>query len=205
METKNIVLVVIGLVLVFAVGYALMPKDDSYKDDKMMADKDMMDKDMEKEDMMEDEMSEGVMVGGAMMLPTNDIVDNAVNSADHTTLIAAVQAAGLVDTLKSPGPFTVFAPTNIAFAALPEGTVESLLEPENIDQLTSVLTYHVVPGVYTAEDLTDGMTLETVNGQMLTVTYQDGSWMINDAMVEVANAVSSNGITHVINAVLLPQ
>src|SRR5271167_4114763 len=116
-----------------------------------------------------------VMVGGAPMYPTKNIVENAVNSKDHTTLVAAVKAAGLVDTLASPGPFTVFAPTNEAFAALPKGTVETLLKPENKDKLTAILTYHVVPGRMTAADIAkqiDAMggklTLKTVQGEDLT-------------------------------------
>jgi uncharacterized surface protein with fasciclin (FAS1) repeats len=152
------------------------------------------------------EKQEGVMVGGAMMTPDKDIVDNAVNSQDHTTLVAAVQAAGLVETLKGAGPFTVFAPTNAAFEKLPAGTVDSLLLPENKEKLTGVLTYHVVPGAYRAADITDGLTLTTVNGQSLTFTMKDGGVYINDtAKVEIADAVSSNGVTHVIDSVLLPK
>lgn len=152
------------------------------------------------------EQQEGVMVGGAMMTPDKDIVDNAVNSKDHTTLVAAVQAAGLVETLKGTGPFTVFAPTNAAFEKLPAGTVDTLLLPESKDKLTGILTYHVVPGAYRAADITDGLTLETVNGQTLTFTLKDGGVYINDtAKVEIADAVSSNGVTHVIDTVLLPQ
>ena len=119
------------------------------------------------------------MVGGAPMYPSKNIVENAVNSKDHTTLVAAVKAAGLVDTLEGPGPFTVFAPTNEAFAALPKGTVETLLKPENKDKLTAVLTYHVVPGRLTAADIAakiDQMggkvTLKTVQGEDLTVRAQ---------------------------------
>lgn len=159
----------------------------------------------DKTSMMADENSEGVMVGGAMMTPDKDIVDNAVNSDDHTTLVAAVQAAGLVDTLKGAGPFTVFAPTNAAFDKLPAGTVDTLLLPENKDQLTGVLTYHVIPGAYRASDLTDGMTLETVNGQTVTFTERDGQWYINDAAITIADVISSNGVTHVVDTVLLPQ
>lgn len=150
--------------------------------------------------------AEGVMVGGALMTPDKDIVNNAVNSKDHTTVVAAVKAAGLVDTLKSEGPFTVFAPTNAAFEKLPKGTVESLLMPENKDKLTGILTYHVVPGRYTSKDITEGMTLTTVQGQDLTFTMKDGKWWINgSAMIEIADVISSNGVTHVIDSVLLPQ
>jgi uncharacterized surface protein with fasciclin (FAS1) repeats len=151
-------------------------------------------------------MEKGVMVGGAMMTPDKDIVDNAVNSKDHTTVVAAVKAAGLVETLKGDGPFTVFAPTNEAFAKLPSGTVETLLKPENKTKLTGVLTYHVVPGAYRAADLKDGMTLKTVNGQMLTFSMKDGKWWINNsAIVTIGDVISSNGVTHVIDTVLMPK
>lgn len=147
----------------------------------------------------------GVMVGGAMMLPSMDIVDNAVLAKNVTTLVAAVKAAGLVDTLKGPGPFTVFAPTNDAFAKLPKGTVESLVKPEMKKDLTSILTYHVVAGRYTAADLKDGMTLKTVNGATLKVSNVNGVVKINGAaMVETADVISSNGVTHVIDTVLMP-
>lgn len=150
--------------------------------------------------------AEGVMVGGALMTPDKDIVDNAVGSADHTTLVAAVKAAGLVETLKGAGPFTVFAPTNEAFEKLPAGTVDSLLLPENKTKLSGILTYHVVAGAYRAADITDGMTLKTVNGQLLTFTQKDGSWYINDAAkIEIADVISSNGVTHVIDTVVLPK
>lgn len=149
---------------------------------------------------------EGVMVGGAMMTPDKDIVDNAVGSKDHTTLVAAVTAAGLAETLKGAGPFTVFAPTNAAFDKLPAGTVDTLLMPANKADLTGVLTYHVVPGAYRASDITEGLTLETVNGQSLTFTMKDGKWWINDAaMITIADVVSSNGVTHVVDTVLLPK
>ena len=149
---------------------------------------------------------EGVMVGGALMTPDKDIVDNAVGSQDHTTLVAAVKAAGLVETLKGNGPFTVFAPTNTAFEKLPAGTVETLLKPENKEKLTGVLTYHVVPGAYRASDITEGLTLKTVNGQSLTFTQKDGKWWINEsAMIEIADVISSNGVTHVIDSVVLPK
>lgn len=148
---------------------------------------------------------EGVMVGGAAMLPSRDIVDNAMLASNVTTVVAAVKAADLVETLKGPGPFTVFAPTNAAFEKLPAGTVDSLLLPENKAKLTGILTYHVVPGRYTSADLKDGMTLKTVNGQMLTVKMMDGKWMVNDAMVETADVISSNGVTFVIDSVLMPK
>jgi uncharacterized surface protein with fasciclin (FAS1) repeats len=134
-----------------------------------------------------------------------DIVDNAVANPNLTTLVAAVQAAGLVETLKGTGPFTVFAPTNAAFGKLPAGTVDSLLLPENKSKLSGILTYHVVPGTYKASDLYDGLTLTTVNGQSLTFTMKDGGVYINGTTkVEAADAVSSNGVSHVIDSVLLP-
>ncbi len=147
----------------------------------------------------------GVMVGGAMMLPSLDIVDNAAKASNVTTVVAAVKAAGLVDTLKGPGPFTVFAPTNDAFAKLPAGTVDTLLKPDMKADLTSILTYHVVAGRYTAADLKDGMTLTTVNGATLKVANVNGKVTINgSAMVQTADVISSNGVTHVIDTVLMP-
>jgi uncharacterized surface protein with fasciclin (FAS1) repeats len=147
----------------------------------------------------------GVMVGGANMVPSKDIVDNAAGSADHTTLVAAVKAASLVETLKSAGPFTVFAPTNAAFAALPAGTVDNLLKPENKAKLAGILTYHVVSGAVKAADLKDGQKIKTVQGEELTVSIKDGKVMINGAAVTIADVISSNGVTHVIDAVLLPK
>lgn len=126
------------------------------------------------------------------MVASKDIVDNAVNSKDHTTLVAAVQAGGLVDTLKSKGPFTVFAPTNAAFAALPAGTVDTLLKPENKGKLVDVLTYHVVAGAYTSKDLKDGMKLKTVQGEDLTITYKDGKWYVNNVQIDIADVIDSN-------------
>ena len=154
-------------------------------------------------------MGKGVMVGGAMMTPDKDIVDNAAGSADHTTLVAAVKAAGLVETLKSAGPFTVFAPTNAAFDKLPAGTVSSLVTPEMKPTLTKILTYHVVPGRLMAADLKDGQVLTTVEGETLTVMKKGNSVMLKDAKggmstVTIANVVSSNGITHVVDTVLMP-
>ncbi|AMM51573.1 hypothetical protein TH61_10850 [Rufibacter sp. DG15C] len=150
------------------------------------------------------EKKEGVLVGGAMMVPSKNIVANALGSSDHTTLVAAVKAAGLVETLMGPGPFTVFAPTNAAFEKLPAGTVESLLLPENKAKLTAVLTYHVVPGRLQAKDLKNGQKLKTVNGETLTVTRKGNMVMINGATVSIADVISSNGVTHVIDAVVLP-
>ena len=157
-----------------------------------------------------------VTVGGAPMYPSKNIVQNAVNSKDHTTLVAAVKAAGLVDTLQSPGPFTVFAPTNDAFAKLPSGTVDTLLKPENKKTLTNVLTYHVVPGRLTAKDLMEKIKagkgkamLKTVEGNDLTFAEKDGKLWIWDAkgdtaQVTIRNVMQSNGVIHVIDTVLLP-
>ncbi|GAB2631708.1 fasciclin domain-containing protein [Belliella aquatica] len=135
----------------------------------------------------------------------NTVVDIAVGSPDHTTLVAAVSAAGLVETLSGDGPFTVFAPTNAAFAALPEGTVDNLLKPEMKDQLTGVLTYHVVAGNVMSSDLSDGQVVTTLNGQELTVSIKDGKVMINGATVVAADLAGSNGVVHVIDSVLLPK
>jgi uncharacterized surface protein with fasciclin (FAS1) repeats len=151
----------------------------------------------------------GVLVGGAMMTPDKDIVDNAVGSADHTTLVAAVKAAGLVETLKTAGPFTVFAPSNSAFDKLPAGTVNSLVQPDMKPMLTKILTYHVIPGRYTAADLKNGQVLTTVEGEQLTVMKSGNSVMLKDAKggmsnVTIPNVISSNGVTHVIDTVLMP-
>ena len=148
---------------------------------------------------------EGVMVGGALMVPTKNIVENAMGSSDHTTLVAAVKAAGLVETLSGKGPFTVFAPTNEAFDKLPKGTVESLLKPAMKKDLAGVLTYHVVAGNYKAADLKDGLELTTVQGQKIKFSYKDKQWYVNDAKITITDAVSSNGVTHVIDAVLMPK
>jgi len=147
----------------------------------------------------------GVMVGGAKMVASKNIVENAAGSADHTTLVAAVKAAGLAETLSGTGPFTVFAPTNDAFGKLPAGTVDNLLKPEMKNDLTKVLTFHVVPGALKAADLTDGQKLKTVQGQELQVSVKDGKVMINGANVTIADVVSSNGVTHVIDGVMLPK
>ena len=157
-----------------------------------------------------------VMVGGAPMYPSKNIVQNAVNSKDHTTLIAAVKAAGLVQTLEGPGPFTVFAPTNDAFAKLPDGTVATLLKPENKQTLINVLTYHVVPGRLTTKDLREqinagrGKTaLKTVEGGTLTIEEKNGKFWVIDAKgdtaeITISNVLQSNGVIQVINTVMLP-
>jgi uncharacterized surface protein with fasciclin (FAS1) repeats len=162
-------------------------------------------------------MKQDPMVGGAAMYPTKDIVDNAVNSADHTTLVAAVKAAGLVDTLKGPGPFTVFAPTNEAFAKLPMGTVDTLLKPENKHMLTKVLTYHVVSGRLSTNDIRKMIKaghgtaeLKTVSGGSLWAMEQDGKIMLKDekggmSTITIPNVFQSNGVIQVVDTVLLPN
>ena len=158
-----------------------------------------------------------VTVGGAPMYASKDIIDNAVNSKDHTTLVAAVKAAGLVETLKGPGPFTVFAPTNAAFAALPAGTVDTLLKPENKPTLTKVLTYHVVSGKMDAAALMAAVKagngkamMKTVSGGTLTATSNGSAVMVMDesggtANVTIADVIQSNGVIHVVDKVLLPK
>ena len=156
------------------------------------------------------------MVGGAAMYPTKNIVENAVNSKDHTTLVAAVKAAGLVDTLSGAGPFTVFAPTNAAFAKLPAGTVETLIKPESKATLTSILTYHVVAGTMTSKTIAAAIkagrgkaTLTTVNGEPLTASMMGGKLMLTDAKggmstVTIKDVMQSNGVIHVVDTVLMP-
>lgn len=158
-----------------------------------------------------------VVVGGAPMLATKDIIDNAINSKDHTTLVAAIKAAGLVETLKGPGPFTVFAPTNAAFAALPAGTVDTLLKPENKAALSGILTYHVVAGKVDAAALTKMITdgkgtasFKTVAGGMLTAKTSGKKVMITDekggtATVTIADVLQLNGVIHVVDKVLMPK
>ena len=157
------------------------------------------------------------MVGGAKMYPTKNIVENAMNSKDHTTLVAAVKAAGLVSTLESKGPFTVFAPTNEAFNALPKGTVETLLKPENKAKLASILTYHVVPGKLSSMDLmkmakenNGKATLKTVEGENLYITMKGKKLMVTDengntAEITIDNVNQSNGVIYVINKILMPK
>ncbi len=157
------------------------------------------------------------MVGGAAMLRSRDIIDNTVNSADHTTLVAAVKAAGLVETLKSKGPFTVFAPTNEAFAKLPAGTVETLVKPENKAMLTKILTYHVLPGKFDSQAITrqirkghGSAKFKTVSGDTLTASKSGNDLILRDekggiSRVTIANVYQSNGVIHVIDSVLLPN
>ena len=159
-----------------------------------------------------------VMVGGAEMYPSKNIIQNAINSQDHTTLVAAVKAAGLVDTLSGTGPFTVFAPTNRAFEKLPDGTVPTLLKPENKDKLTSILTYHVVPGKLTEKDLWDMVDkmdgkaeLKTVNGKSLWIKrVSDKHLAVYDpeghaGRITISNVLQSNGVIHVIDNVVQPN
>lgn len=161
--------------------------------------------------------SENPMVGGAPMLRSRDIVDNAVNSADHTTLVAAVKAAGLVDTLKSKGPFTVFAPTNEAFDKLPAGTVGMLVKPENKETLTKILTYHVLAGKFDSKAIAarirkghGSATFKTVSGGTLTASMSGNDLILRDeksgtSRVSTANVYQSNGVIHVIDSVLMPN
>lgn len=153
----------------------------------------------------EEEKEDGVMVGGAMMVRDLDIVENAMKANNVTTLVTAVAAAGLVDTLKGTGPFTVFAPTNAAFEKLPAGTVATLLIPANKADLSNILTYHVVPGRYTSADLKNGMELTTVQGKKLMIGNVNGKITVNGkASVETKDVISSNGVTFVIDTVLMP-
>ena len=159
----------------------------------------------------------GVTVGGAQMLPSKTIIDNASQSADHTTLVGAVKAAGLTQTLSGAGPYTVFAPTNAAFQKLPAGTAEGLMRPESKGALTGILTYHVVPGVVTAKDLAAAIErgggkaqLATMGGGTLTATQANGGITVTDAKggqarVTQADVIQSNGVVHVVDAVLMPQ
>jgi uncharacterized surface protein with fasciclin (FAS1) repeats len=163
------------------------------------------------------QMQKAPVVGGAVMSPSKNIVENASNSKDHTTLVTAVKAAGLVETLSSSGPFTVFAPTNAAFDKLPAGTVETLVKPESKETLTSILTYHVVPGKLSAADIlakikegNGSAVLTTVQGQKLTASLKGTSVILTDAkggtsMVTIADVNQSNGVIHVIDSVLSPN
>lgn len=201
------VLVVLVLVAVGVIGYMVMNKNDDKSNDTNSA----MTNDTGTSAM--GAGSDGVTVGGAKMVRSKDIVDNAVNAKNVTTVVAAVKAAGLVDTLKTDGPFTVFAPNNAAFEALPAGTVDTLLKPENKDKLVSILTYHVVPGTYTTADLkvmaAKGETVKTVQGETLSFANENNEIKIVDSKgtkvgIETPDVISSNGVTHVIKAVLMP-
>ena len=147
----------------------------------------------------------GVEVGGALMVPSKNIVENAMGSADHTTLVAAVSAAGLAETLSGTGPFTVFAPTNEAFAKVPKATLDNLMKPEQKAELTKVLTYHVVSGAYTSKDLKDGMELTTVQGGKIKLSMKDGTWWVNGAKITIPDVISKNGVTYVIDGVLMTK
>jgi len=174
-----------------------------------------MDDKMDQKEMMMNEKT--VMVGGAAMYPSKNIVENAINSKDHTTLVTAVKAAGLVETLQGKGPFTVFAPTNAAFDKLPAGTVATLLKPENKATLQGVLTYHVVAGNISATDLIENIaknngkfSFKTVNGEMLTASLKGTNVIITDSKggeskVTIADVNQSNGVIHVVDTVLLPS
>jgi len=198
MKTKNIFKAFL-FVSILSLGACSSSKDKAMKDDMNMS-KDMT-----------------VMVGGAAMYPTKNIIENAVNSKDHTTLVAAVKAADLVTTLQGDGPFTVFAPTNAAFDKLPAGTVATLLEPANKKQLQSVLTYHVVAGKFSSMDIVNAIkkgngkaSFTTVNGGMLTAMLKGSNVVITDAnggtsMVTIADVNQSNGVIHVVNTVMLPK
>ena len=200
-----ITIAVVALVLIIGGGaYAAM-----HNSNKMAADTNMQQPAANTNDAMATgagAQAQGVMVGGALMTPDRDIVANALNASNVTTLVAAVKAAGLVTTLQGAGPFTVFAPNNDAFAKLPAGTVEALVKPENKAKLTDILTYHVVAGRYTSADLTDGQVLTSVEGKKLTI-HKDASGKISvngTAMVETPDVISSNGVTFVIDSVLMP-
>ncbi len=198
MKTKNIFKTFL-FVSILSLGACSSSKDKAMKDDMNMS-KDMT-----------------VMVGGAAMYPTKNIVENAVNSKDHTTLVAAIKAADLVTTLQGDGPFTVFAPTNAAFDKLPAGTVATLLEPENKMQLQNVLTYHVVAGNFSSMDIVNAIKkgngkamFTSVNGGMLTAMIKGNNVVITDAnggtsMVTIADVNQSNGVIHVVNTVMLPK
>ncbi len=208
MESHNKVTIVIvsmalGLLVGGGVGWAIgdMNKDET----KSSASTSMTSE--------KSEGGDGVTVGGAKMVKDKDIVDNAVNAKNVTTLVSLVKLAGLVDTLKSEGPFTVFAPDNDAFAKLPAETVASLQLPENVETLKKILTYHVVPGTYTSADLRvmaqKGETLTSVQGEVITPVLKDNMVHLTDAkggdvMVETSDVISSNGVTHVIKSVMMP-
>lgn len=201
---KNLFSLVAAVVLTSATFVAC--NDEKKTDETKMEETTTMDN-MDKMDKMDEP---GVMVGGANMVPSKDIVDNAAGSSDHTTLVAAVKAADLVETLKSAGPFTVFAPTNEAFNKLPAGTVDNLVKPENKAALTNILTYHVVAGAFKSTDLMDGQKVKTVQGEELKISNKDGKWTVTDAKggvanITIPNVISSNGVTYVIDAVLMPK
>jgi uncharacterized surface protein with fasciclin (FAS1) repeats len=186
-------ILIVGIVVIVGLGGFLLLQSEPAAE--QMEDGMMMD------EVMEDEVSEEMMDEEM----TADIVETAIATPELSTLVAAVVAADLVDTLQSEGPFTVFAPLNQAFAALPAGTVDTLLLPENIADLQAILTYHVVPGAVMSGDLTDGMVVETVNGASITINVSEAGVSINGSVnVAIADIQTSNGVVHVIDAVLLP-
>lgn len=200
-----IVTLVIGAVVGGAAGYAAgnNMKDDSSKQNNSTQSADKMNSD-----------NDGVTVGGAKMVRSLDLVDNAVNAKNVTTLVAAVKAADLVETLKQPGPYTVFGPSNDAFNKLPAGTLDTLLKPENKQMLASILTYHVVPGTFTSADLKvmaqKGQTLTSVQGGVLTPILDNNQLKMRDFKgnminIETADIISSNGVTHVVDNVMMYQ
>ena len=193
---KQFLSLVMGVAFVATITACGSSKTDSTAGDTTMTNNAMVDTTM---------TVAGVEVGGAMMVPSKNIVENAMASSDHTTLVAAVKQAGLVETLSGTGPFTVFAPTNAAFAQIPAATLDGLMKPEMKADLTKILTFHVVAGAFKAADLTDGQELTTVQGQKLKVSVKDGKVKINGANVTIADAISSNGVTHVIDGVLMPK
>ena len=198
-------IVIIGGIATFANSSNKPTVNDSasISSNTMMNKNEMMSKGSDS--MMMNKSEATVMVGGAAMYPTKDIVSNVSNANNLTTLVAAVKAADLVATLQGPGPFTVFGPDNDAFAKLPAGTVETLVKPENKAKLTSILTYHVVSGIYKTSDLKDGQMLKTVNGKELKISNKNGMVMVNDAMIKTPNVLQSNGVAHVIDTVLIPS
>jgi uncharacterized surface protein with fasciclin (FAS1) repeats len=196
---------IVALVLGGGVGYAVGNNDmgETSNDTKTSMNQDAS-----------TDSGDGVTVGGAKMVRTKDIVDNAAAADNVKTVVSLVQMAGLVDTLKSEGPFTVFGPNDGAFAKLDKATVESLQQEENVDALKNILTYHVVPGTFTTADLrvmaAKGESLTTVQGQMITLLNEDNRVVLQDAMgnkveIETPDVISSNGVTHVIKSVLMPQ
>lgn len=203
-----VVTLVVGALVGGGAGYAIgnNKKDDSSSNNSSTSSQSSDNK-------MASADNDGVTVGGAKMVRNLDIVDNAANAKNVTTVVAAVKAAGLVDTLKQPGPFTVFGPNNDAFNKLPAGTVDTLLKPESKDTLVKILTYHVVAGTYTSADLKvmaqKGETLTTVQGEVLTPVLENNTLKIKDVKggvvgIETADIISSNGVTHVIDTVLMP-
>lgn len=199
------IIVTIVIVILVIIGAVAMMKKDT--DDMVMNDTPSAMMENPAMNAQTTPAEEGVMVGGAMMVKSKDIVDNVASASNVTTVVAAVKAAGLVETLKGTGPFTVFAPNNAAFEKLPKGTVENLLKPENKAMLAKILTYHVVAGRYTSADLTDGQMLKTVQGETIKISKSaNGTITINGtAMVETADVISSNGVTFVIDTVLMPS